>query len=136
MQQTIGPGHQGHRRQNTTAQLRNERRGFPFSNRQGYQWISERLARGSVWRRELLNPRFWLAESSVAWLPLPSPVTPADVPSRWPFRGSERKRRCFPFRAQRFTLHHLLPSYSFQLHSSAQRLRQMEPCFSSVFGSY
>lgn len=95
MQQTIGPGHQGHRRQNTTAQLRNERRGFPFSNRQGYQWISERLARGSVWRRELLNPRFWLAESSVAWLPLPSPVTPADVPSRWPFRGSERKRHCF-----------------------------------------
>ena len=43
--QTIRPGEQGQCRQSTSAQLRNERRAFLFSNRQQRHWISERLTR-------------------------------------------------------------------------------------------
>ena len=63
-QQTIRRGEQGHCRQNTTAPLGNERHVFPFTNRQKCHHISERLTWGSVWRRELLNSPFWLADGS------------------------------------------------------------------------
>lgn len=63
-QQTIRRGEQGHCRQNTSAQLGNERHVFPFTNRQKCHQISERLTWGSVLRRELLNSPFWLADSS------------------------------------------------------------------------
>ena len=69
--QTIRPGEQGQCRQSTSAQLRNERRVFLFSNRQQCHWISERLTRGSMGKRVLLNPPFWLADSSDTWLSLP-----------------------------------------------------------------
>lgn len=74
---------------------------FPFTNRQKCHQISEKLTRGSVWRRELLNsPSGWQTAQRMA---LSSPVTPVDLPSRRSFRGSGRKGHHLPFQAQRFS---------------------------------